>query len=175
VFDAREPRANPRSGLFLGAAVWRFDARGTGEFDFTRIIADGRSYLTPLGKRGVLAVRALLSVDMTDADARVPFYLQQTLGGAETLRGFPSYRFRDRTIAAASAEYRWQAIEYVDAGPFIDIGAAGGGPSRLSMRDAFVTYGVRAGIRYGSRALFHFDLGKSREGLAVTAGTGVLF
>ncbi len=174
-FDAREPRTNPRSGALLAAAAWRFDARGTSGFDFTRLIVDARGYFTPLEPSGVLALRALLSWDVTAAGAQVPFYLQQALGGGETVRGFPNYRFRDLAVAAFTAEYRRQVYEYVDVGPFVDVGAVGPGLSKLSSRKMVATAGVRAGLRYRSRALFHFDLGVSRDGASMTAGSGVLF
>ncbi len=174
-YDARAPRTDPHSGYFVAASLWRFDARDTSAFDFTRVILDGRSYFTPFHERGVLAVRALLSVDRTDAGAQVPFYLQQALGGGETLRGYPNYRFRDLAVACASAEYRWQIIEYVDVGPFVDVGTVGPSVSRLSGNHLIATGGVRAGLRYGSRALFHFDWGFGREGTSLTAGTGVVF
>ncbi len=177
VLDTRASHDDPRNGIFLGGAVWRFANPASSQFDFTRVLVDARSYLTPFGDRGVLALRALLSADITAPGARVPFYLQQTLGGAATLRGFATDRFRGDAVASVSAEYRRQVNDFLDLGPFLDVGAVGPGPSRLSMSAARAGFGLRAGIRYRSHVLFHLDVGRStrRGDLHVTAGIGVLF
>ncbi|MGE5358040.1 MAG: BamA/TamA family outer membrane protein, partial [Bacteroidales bacterium] len=175
VADTREPRADAHAGFFLGAALWRFDAPSSARDALTRVLVAARSYVTPLTARGVLASRALFSVDATATGASVPFYLQQALGGPETLRGFALDRFRDHALAYLSAEYRWQANRFVDVGPFVDVGVVGPSASAWSAENTRATFGLRAGFRYRAHALFHLDWGRSREGQRVTVGSGVLF
>lgn len=49
--------------------------------------------------------------------------LQPTLGGGYTLRGFRTFRFRDRSVALAQAEYRWRINEFVTGALFYETGA----------------------------------------------------
>jgi hypothetical protein len=51
---------------------------------FTRVTFDARGYRRLLSERGVLAVRGLVSTDLTGDNGATPFYLQQSLGGGET-------------------------------------------------------------------------------------------
>ncbi|HKY21578.1 MAG TPA: BamA/TamA family outer membrane protein [Vicinamibacterales bacterium] len=75
----------------------------------------------------------------TNSNAEVPFYMLYTLGGAgglksfrpdllgtdgtsSTLRGFRSYRFRDRDLVLLQAEYRVPLHRKVQATVFVDSG-----------------------------------------------------
>jgi outer membrane translocation and assembly module TamA len=173
--DTRSSRSDPHDGLFAGLAAWRFNARAGDASDFTRVALDARSYWTPFTRRGVVAARFLLSTDTTGAGGEVPFSLQQSLGGGDTLRGLPLDRYRDLSLGYATAEYRFELNSVLDAGPFVDVGAVGPALSRLSLGNVRATYGLRAGVRYHSHVLLHLDLGRSPTGYRFTVGTGVLF
>jgi hypothetical protein len=175
VVDARDQPSDPHHGFFLGAACWRFQSRQAGAFTFTRLAGDVRWYLTVPTSQGVLAVRALLSTDLLGPGAQVPFYLMQTLGGGETLRGFSESRFRDRTVTAFSAEYRWRVMKYFDAGPFVDVGTVAPSVSDLRASALEVSGGVRFGLRYKDRVIAHIDWGRCHEGQRVMIGASTLF
>jgi outer membrane protein assembly factor BamA len=175
VADARDHASDPHRGVFFGTALWWFDGISQHEFNFARATADLRGYHTPGSPRGVLAWRALLSADLPSHGAEVPFYLEQTLGGGETLRGFQAYRFRDRAIMAASIEYRWRMNDYLDLGPFVDAGAVAPRVAALALRNLETSAGVRVGLRYKGRVLLHLDWGMCREGQRVTVGVGTMF
>ena len=44
------------------------------------------------------------------------------LGGSHTLRGYSSWRFRDRNRLLLTGEYRWTAGPFVDMALFVDAG-----------------------------------------------------
>ena len=44
------------------------------------------------------------------------------LGGSHTLRGYPTWRFRDRNRLLLTGEYRWTAGPFVDMALFLDAG-----------------------------------------------------
>jgi outer membrane protein assembly factor BamA len=52
----------------------------------------------------------------------IPFYLEPSLGGSNSLRGFREYRFRDNDAFIATAEYRYRIWTYMDAVIFGDAG-----------------------------------------------------
>ena len=95
---------------------------------------DVRAYATPITSRGVLAMRALLSSDFTDSGRPTPFYLQQSLGGGDTVRGLPSYRFQDQALYVLTTEYRWRVHRYVEIAPFVDVGNTAPGPVTPDIR-----------------------------------------
>jgi hypothetical protein len=85
-----------------------FQNVGGNNFSFRRFDADLRNKF-PFGKNE-LRIRGRLSLSETSAGNRVPFFLMETLGGAnfrgeDTLRGFRDYRFRDRNLALLQVEY----------------------------------------------------------------------
>jgi hypothetical protein len=175
VIDARDQPADPHQGVFFGAAVWRFNGLGGSAYDFLRLTVDGRWYHTLFTPRGVLAMRALGSVEEPDRGAVVPIYLQQTLGGNATLRGFASYRFRGRALGTFSAEYRFLVNRYLDIGPFVDAGSVVRSFVRLDFGKLEWSGGIRAGVRLKSSVLVNLGWGHSREGDRFFIGAGTLF
>ena len=84
------------------------------------------------------------------------------LGGAYSLRGFRTFRFRDQSALLLQAEYRWRVNELVTGALFYDTGAVAprlGDIGRLE-RD----YGF--GLRVGGRAAvaFRADIAFGGEG-----------
>src|SRR5262245_43488047 len=93
VHDMRLEPGSPENGHMFGIAGRRYSASNMSALSFTRVTFDARGYRRLLSERGVLAVRGLVSSDLRGENGATPFYLQQSLGGGETLRGFHSYRF----------------------------------------------------------------------------------
>jgi hypothetical protein len=173
--DTRDNPGDPRAGTFLGAVVWRFDARGPAGFDFTRLAFDARTYLRPGRLPGVVAVRGILSADLASSDSQVPFFLQQTLGGGELLRAWESARFRDRTLAHATVEYRWHAHRLLEIAPFVDAGTLGPGAGALRLAAVKVGAGVGLRAHFKDRVLGRLDWAWGRDGTRVVFGVGPIF
>jgi len=172
--DGRDSAEAPRSGGFLGLMLARFDGLGSGNHDFTRVALDARHY-TPATKTSVVAFRVLASHDFTRPAARVPFYLQQTLGGADTLRGFERARFRDSSLLNVSAEYRFDVHPMIEVAAFGDVGQvasrfAGMSPGRFRTS-------LGAGVRFKNRGTvrLRLDWAVSREGHRVILAAGPAF
>ena len=98
LLDGRDDPGNPHRGGMIALAASRFDERGGDAFTFDRIAADARAFASLGSPQRVLAVRALASADRPSSGARVPFYLQEALGGSRTLRGFDTFRFRGQKL-----------------------------------------------------------------------------
>ena len=139
---------NPWAGGHYRVSFSRYSDRELERYSFNRWNADLRQYVPFFHATRTIALRLwLASTDAGDGDD-VPFYLQPTLGGAYSLRGFRTFRFRDRSAALIQAEYRWRVNEFVTGALFYDTGAVGRGLDDLGgfERD----YGL--GLRLGSRA-----------------------
>lgn len=180
----REPGA-PENGHMLALALRRYSASGTPalapgasalqDLSFTRVTLDARAYRRALSERGVLAVRGLVSSDLTGENGATPFYLQQSLGGGETLRGFHSYRFPDQALAHVSLEYRLRVHRYVEIAPFLDTGTVAPSLSRLSLGSFKMSPGVGIRGRTDRRTIGRLDWGWGSEGQRISIGVGPAF
>lgn len=175
VHDTRSNPRIPEDGRMLGASLRRFSASDSERLSFTRITADLRAYQRAPSERGVIAVRGLVSTDLTGDTGSTPFYLQHSLGGSDTLRSFHSYRFADLALAHATVEYRWRAHQYVEVAPFFDVGTVAPGLSRLSIGALKMSTGVGIRARTDRRAIARLDWAYGSEGHRVVFGMGPAF
>ena len=84
-------------------AFTRYADRDLGQFSFNRWDIDLRQFIPFVHDARTLAFRAWASSSDPSDGNTVPFYLQPTLGGAYSLRGFRTFRFRDRSALLLSA------------------------------------------------------------------------
>jgi hypothetical protein len=146
-FNYATPTGNPRRGGRYMAAVSRHVDRAEGQYSFNRVNLELRQYLPFLHDRRVLALRALASFSDADDGAEVPFYLQRSLGGGNSLRGFRDYRFRDRNVLLLQAEYRWEIFPALDAALFYDAGKVG---PTIDVLDDHMESDYGFGFRFGT-------------------------
>jgi outer membrane protein assembly factor BamA len=125
---------------------------------------DLQQYVPLPNRYRILALRA--EAVLTDAEAgnQVPFYFQPTLGGANTLRGYREFRFRDQNSLLLGAEYRWEAWWALDGALFVDAGTVAPTRRDLSLSDMDVTYGIGFRLHSNSAVVARLDLAFSREG-----------
>ena len=130
-----------------------------GRADFLHI----RAFL-PLGAmQRVLALRALL-VSSSPADGnRVPFFMQPTLGGGSTLRGYDSYRFRGEDLMLYQLEYRWEANPLAELALFVDAGTVSEPGGSLSFDDLKTDWGVGLRFKMSRSVILRIDQAWSNE------------
>jgi outer membrane protein assembly factor BamA len=175
VRDTRQQPGAPEDGTFVGIAARRFTAGGAPDLDFTRVALDVRWYARSIAPRGVLALRGLLSSDFTDNGGPTPFYLQQYLGGGDTIRGLRSYRFQDQALYVLTAEYRWRVHRYFDIVPFVDAGNAAAALPRLSLHSLRISPGIAFRARTDRRTLARVEVAAGPTGYRIVVGTGPAF
>ena len=114
----------------------------------------------------MVAVRGWLVASDAEPGNTVPFYLQPSLGGGNSLRSFSDYRFHDRHMLLANAELRVALLTHMDVVGFVDAGnvAARLGDLDLDQR----SYG--AGVRFHTRrdTFLRLDVANGREGWRTT-------
>ncbi len=171
----RDESVAPSVGVTLAGAAHRYDDRDLDTFDFTRMVGEVTAHV-PLGYRNrILALRLRTSHAVGDDGGIVPFYLMETLGGANSIRGFREYRFRDTRNLVLNVEYRWEVWTYADFAFFYDAGKV------FSAADALSFDGMKSGYGFGIRghgpggAVLRFDFAKSNEGFILHVGSGPSF
>lgn len=173
--DGRDDAWDPRRGGFLEASWSRYADRTEGANGFDRVALDLRGY-QPLGsKRHVLAVRGLGTFDRAEYGGGVPVFLQRTLGGSETLRGFQGFRFRGTSVVGLSGEYRFALSRPVELAAFYDMGRAWGGPEILGSSGWQSSYGFGVRFRSAHGVLLRLDAAQGSEGPRVHFKLGASF
>ena len=93
-FDTRTSPLYSRVGTYLGGAMLNYiDPDHT--YSFNRIDLEGVQHIPILRENWVLSLRARVQSTLDDDDL-VPYFLLPSLGGGSSLRGYSSWRFRDR-------------------------------------------------------------------------------
>ena len=72
-----------------------------------RVDLDAWQVIPLFNETRVIAVHGAASLTDTNGAQQVPFYLQPTLGGPDTLRGYRFERFYGNNSTLLTAEYRW--------------------------------------------------------------------
>ena len=148
-FMNTNPERNPTSGTRIRLTFSRYSDRDLDRFSFQRWDVDLQQYIPFFNQARTLALRVLVASADPETDNEVPFYLQPVLGGAYTLRGFRTFRFRDRSAAMFQAEYRWRVNELVHGAIFYDTGAVARTLSELGKLQRDYGFGLRIGGRGG--------------------------
>jgi hypothetical protein len=163
--DSRDGPGYSRRGSLLGATLHGYRQQDDGPYSFQRVDAVAEQYVPILHGNWVL-VLGLRASTTSAADGRaVPFFLMPDLGGGSDLRGYDTYRFRDRHSMLLTAEYRWYAQEYVDAAIFYDAGKTV--PDRGSLDFSGLKGSVGAGVRFHTplSTVLRIEVARGREGL----------
>lgn len=105
-FATVDRSVNDRSGGTYRLSVAQYRDQDLDRYSFVRWEADLRHYFSFVKDTRTIALRAWSAATGPDAGQDVPFYMQPTLGGARSLRGYRTFRYRDRAAALLQAEYR---------------------------------------------------------------------
>ena len=154
---------NDRSGGIYRFSVAQYRDRNLDRYSFVRWEADVRQYISFSKDTRAIALRAVAASARPEAGQEVPFYLQPTLGGARSLRGYRTFRYRDRSAVLVQAEYRWRINEFVTGALFYDTGAVGASLDELGRFERNYGISLRAGNRMGSAFRIDYAFG-GREG-----------
>ena len=145
--DKRDFPGHPTRGGLYRAAAANYSDRDSGIFSFKRYEAEAAQFIPLADSRVVVALHGWLVRSDTDEGQTVPFYLQPSLGGHNSLRSYDEYRFHDRNLLLVNLEARVAMMTHVEAAFFVDAGnvAARFGDLDLDRRS------VGAGLRIHTR------------------------
>jgi hypothetical protein len=160
--DTRDFPGHPLRGALYRAAVTNYSGRDTGFFSFRRYEAEAAHFVPLSDSRVVLALHGWLVGSDTDEGDAVPFYLQPSLGGHNSLRGYTDYRFHDRNLLLVNAEARIAMMTHVDAAVFFDAGNVAGRVADLNLDKRAYGFGLRMHSRRQTFA--RLDIARGNEG-----------
>jgi ATP:ADP antiporter, AAA family len=161
--DSRtDPGYTRRGGLYR--VEWSDYRRTNGRGSFQQTEGEVRQYIPLLRENWVIALRALTSLTQNASAGDVPFFLMPSLGGNDTLRGYPSWRFRDRNRLLLSGEYRWTAGSFVDMALFLDAAQVAARASDFGIDRFKKTYGVGLMLHTMTSSVTRIDLARTPDG-----------
>ena len=160
--DTRDFPGHPTRGGLYRAAAGNFSDRDDGLLSFRRYDVEAAQFLPLAGSRVVLALHGWLVATDTSPGRFVPFYLQPSLGGHNSLRGYADYRFHDRSMLLVTAETRIAMMRHVDAAVFFDAGEVASRVGDLNLNKRSYGFGLRLHSRRQTFA--RLDLARGSEG-----------
>ncbi len=166
-FDSTDFPNLPRKGSRVRVSYDYYKNRDSGAYSFRLLRGSIEQYVPFFNQKRILALRARTAISYASPGQAVPFYLQQTIGGPDDLRGFRLFRFTDNNSLALNAEYRWEVAPALEMALFADGGKVFHRPGELNFNHVEGAGGF--GFRFKSRdsVAMRLDFGFSREGFQV--------
>jgi outer membrane protein assembly factor BamA len=166
-YDWRDRSWAPTSGGKYSAQYTRSLDRKLDSFSFLRLDFDATQYIPLVNHTRVITLHGATSLTKTNGSQQVPFYLQPTLGGPETLRGYRAFRFYGNNSVLVNAEYRWEVSPTFSVTGFADAGRVFDRWAQWNLHNAESDVGFGVAFRTESKIVFRIDTGFSHEGVQV--------
>jgi outer membrane protein assembly factor BamA len=167
-YDWRDQTSYPSSGGRYSAQYARYLDKNLGAYSFLRLDLNGSQYIPLFNRTRVFALHGSSSLTTAGKGQLVPFYLQPTLGGSNTLRGYRFNRFYGDNSVMVNGEYRWFCSPALDMAVFADAGKVFQRWEQWNFHnlESNVGFSMRFKGRAGGPA-FSFDTGFSHEGFQI--------
>jgi len=181
VWERRDHPTYAEHGSYARAGAHIVGGVGETQNSFAKYYLELRQYVPLPGIRRVLGLRVAAAVTDNLADADIPFFRLERLGGSRTLRGVQTYRFTDKDMLTGGVEYRFpfwtiglESGTAIDALVFGDVGTVLPNLEEVQWHDLKTTGGFGFRIVTGSRVLLRTDFAWSNEDSRVHIGFGSL-
>ena len=162
-----------RGGLYSVGHHHYADRDNTYTFD--RLDTEVVQHIPILRENWVVSLRGRLESTLGDDD-QVPYFLLPSLGSGSSLRGYSSWRFRDRHAMLLSGEWRWIPNRMVlDVAFFYDTGMVAPRVEDIALRSFASNMGV--GVRFHTpvRTPLRIELARGDEGMQLVFAASAAF
>ena len=173
-FDWRPTAGYARRGGYYGVTGHDYTDRDS-HFGFRRVDYQVSQHVPILRESWVLSVRGLASTTFSKQGQQVPFYLLPSLGGGSGLRGYSSWRFRDRDSLLLQGEWRIMVNRFFDTAVFYDTGKVAARAADLDFSGMKHDYGFGARFHTPLVTLLRIDIARSSEGTSLVFATSSSF
>ncbi len=172
--DWRTAAGYTRRGGFYGVTLHDYADRDK-EFGFQQVNYEVIQHLPILRETWVLSVHGLAQTTSNKSGEQVPFFMLPSVGGGSSLRGYSSWRFRDRNSLLMQAEWRIMANRFFESAFFYDAGKVAARQSDLDFDGLKSDYGF--GLRFHTpfATVLRVEVARSREGTALIFATSAPF
>jgi len=173
-FDWRTSPGYTRRGGYYGVTFHDYTDNDD-EFGFKQVDYEVIQHFPILREAWVISLRGFAQTAFDKDDQHIPFFMLPHVGGGSSLRGFSSWRFRDRNSMVLQAEWRIMVNRFMDTALFYDAG-------KVTQRTAdFDLKGLKSDYGFGVR--FHtpvstplrVEIARSNEGTSLVFSASAVF
>lgn len=172
--DWRPAADYARRGGYYGATFQDF-ADQDNAFGFSQIEYTAIQHIPILRDAWVVSLRGDVTTTQLKNAQQIPFYMLPALGGGSSLRGYSSWRFRDRHSLLLSADWRVLANNFLDLALFYDAGKVVASTSGLDLDGLKSDYGIGLRLHGPISTPLRIDFARSTEGLALVFSAKAAF
>ena len=172
--DTRPSPGYARRGSFIGVTFRDFSDTDSA-YGFKQVDYEALQHVPLLRETWVLSFRGAVSTTGTKSGQQIPFYMLPSIGGGSSLRGYNSWRFRDRNSLLLQAEWRIMVNRFLDTALFYDTGKVTAHSRDLSLSGLQDDYGIGFRLHSLIATPLRIDFAKSREGLAIVFASSAVF
>jgi hypothetical protein len=172
--DWRPAAGYARRGGLYEVTYHRYDDRDE-TYTFDRVDAEIVQHIPLLRENWVVSLHGLMQSTLDNNDI-VPYFLLPSLGSGDTLRGYSSFRFRDRHSLLTSAEFRWTPSRLaMDMALFYDAGIVADRRRDLGIRGMESNIGIGARFHSPVATPLRIEVARGREGIRLVFAGGAAF
>jgi len=172
--DSRPSAGYARRGGLYAIAFHDFRDRDGG-FGFRRTDYEVIQHVPILRDAWVLSLHGRVELANAADGQSIPFFMLPALGGGSSLRGFSSWRFRDRNSLLLQADWRVLVNRFMDVALFYDAGRVADRRDDLTSSPLKSDYGVGFRIHSPLATPLRIEFAKSNEGLALVFSSKAAF
>ncbi len=173
--DWRESPGFTRSGGRYRLGLHQYaQVNGSGS-SFTRFDAEVAQYFPFLHGSRVVALHGLASLTSVGTGQEIPHFHLPYLGGRNSVRSLPSFRYRDRHRLLITAEYRWRPSELIEMALFGDAGKVAATTRHLDLHDLHTALGISVRLHGPTFTAIRMAAAYGSEGLRVLFAVGPVF
>jgi hypothetical protein len=172
--DWRPSPGYTRRGGYYGVTAHDY-TNTNGNFGFTQIDYEAIQHIPILRETWVVTLRGAAQTTSEKDGDEIPFFMLPSLGGGKTLRGFSSWRLRDRNSLLLQAEWRTMVNRFLDAAIFYDTGKVAAHLSELDLRGLRHDWGIGFRVHSPDVTVLRIDVARSREGTRLVFAAGHVF
>jgi len=164
--DSRDAAGYSRRGGYYGVTARNF-ADTNDVYSFRQVDYEAIQHIPIRRDAWILSLRGRVETTYTDDGVEMPFFMLPSLGGGSTLRGYQSWRFRDRHSLLLSAEWRILVNRFIDTAFFYDAGKVTRRISDLDLSGLKENYGIGFRLHGPAATPLRIDIARGNEGLRV--------
>lgn len=172
--DWRTSPGYTRRGGFYGVTVHDYSDNDD-NFGFQQVDYEVVQHIPILRETWVLSFRGMAQTTLEKDGQQIPFFMLPSMGGGSNLRGYSSWRFRDRHSLIGQAEWRIMVNRFLDLAFFYDAGKVTSRRSDLDFDGLKNDYGLGFRFHGPFATALRLEVARSREGTALIFATGPIF
>jgi surface antigen Omp85-like protein len=144
-------------------------------FGLNQITYEAMQHIPILRETWVVSMRARVETATNKEGQELPYFMLPSLGGGSSLRGFSSWRFRDRNSLLLQLDWRTMVNRYIDIALLYDAGKVTGRSGDLSLNGLKSDFGVGFRLHGPTTTPLRIDIMKANEGFHIVFASGAAF